>query len=189
MINKDTATVSSITGGSLSWTFVSRVNTNAGSCELWRSFAPTPTSQSFTYNFSATIVSANHIICSITGTDFTGTNGSAAIGNIVTGTTTAAAPSVSLTTTRDNSWVWAAVNEGNTAAGTITAGTSQTILRSQNDVGNTCASFMWRQNAITPTSGTSVTMNCTAPTTGNCNILAVEILPAVRKNLGDLGIG
>jgi hypothetical protein len=189
MVNKDSATVSSISGGTSTWTLVSRSNTNAGSCEVWRAFVAVPSAQTFTYNFSGAIVSGNHLMCSITGADFTSQNGASAIGNVVTGSTTAAAPSIDLTTTRDNSWVWAAASEGTASAATITAGSNQTLLRSHNDTGNACASFMWRQNATTPTSGTVVTMNCTQPTNTNCNIVAIEILPAIRKNFASLGIG
>jgi hypothetical protein len=190
MINKDVATVSSITGGGLTWVLVGRSNANAGSTEIWRAFAAAPlppTSLLITYSQSVT--SLNQIFAAIQGADIAGANGSGAIGSFVTGSTTAAAASIGVTTTSDNSWVWAAASMGNAAPGTITPGSNQTILRSQTDSANAAGSWMWRQNALTPTTGTVVTMNCSAPTTGNCNIAAVEVLPAIRKPNASLGVG
>jgi hypothetical protein len=188
-INKDTNTVTSITHASLTFVNVTRANTNAGSMEVWRAFAPIPIAPStITINFASS-VSVNAMVAGFIGADFTGTNGSGAIGNTNTGSTTAAAASITLTTTRNNSWVFAAASQGNATASTITAGTAQTVLRSQNDTVNVCASWVWRQNSLTPASGTVVTMNCTAPTTGNCNMVTVELLPAVIKNFGALGVG
>ncbi len=189
-INKDATTVSSITGAGLTWVLVARANTNAGSSEIWRAFSPVPLiNQQMTITFSASTISGNIMFASIVGADMTGANGSGAVGATNTGSTTAAAPSISLTTTRSNSWVWAMGNEGTAAAGTITAGGGQTISRSNNDTTNAAASWMLRQNNLTATSGTIVTMNCTAPTTDNCNMAAIEILPAIRSSLSSLGVG
>lgn len=190
MINKDVATVTGVTGGGLTWVLVGRSNTNAGSTEVWRAFAAAPLAPSaLTITYSQSVTSLNQIVCAIQGADITGTNGSGAIGAFTTGSTTAAAASIGITTTRDNSWVWAAASMGNAAPGTITAGSNQALLRSQTDSANAAGSWVWRQNAITPASGTLVTMNCTVPTTGNCNVAAVEIVPAIRKNNASLGVG
>jgi hypothetical protein len=188
-VNKDTATVSSIATTGLTWTFVTRVNTNAGCVELWRSFAATPLAAvSTVVTFSIAVVSANVMACGFIGTDFTSGDGSSAIGSIATGTMTAAAPTINLTTTRNNSWVWAVTNTAN-ISGTLTAGSAQTIMRSQSDATNATAGWMWRQNARTPLTGTTVTMNSTSPTTGTGNIMAVEILPQRTYGLGTLGVG
>lgn len=189
-ICKDVATISSITATGLTWQLVTRVNTQAGSTEIWSAFSPTPFSnKTITFNFSTSIVSANFTVTSFVGADISGTNGSGAIGAVATTNTTAAAPSVNLTTTRDNSWVWAVANTGTAApGGTNNPGTGQSVLRQLNDTTNACGSWVWRQNSLTAISGTTVTSNITSPTTDNCNVAAIEILPAIRKNLGTTGI-
>lgn len=189
-INKDSgATVSSVTSTGLTWVLVGRANTNAGSTELWRTFVPAPISaKSVTVTFSTNIVSANLAIIGIVGADFTGTNGSGAIGAFLTGSTTAAAPSLTVATTRNNSWVWFACNAPG-ATGNPTVGSGQTIVRSQSDTTNTAMAWLQRQNALTAASGTNVTMNDASPSSASCNMLAVEILPAVYHNMGATGVG
>lgn len=188
-INKDVATISSVTGGGLTWLNVGRANTNAGSTELWRAFAATPISlQSVSATFSASVVSANAMVVGFVGADISGTNGSGAIGAFATAASSSAAPTVSVTTTRANSWVWGATNAAG-VTGAMNAGSGQTLIRNQNDTTNTALAWMQRQTALTGTSGTVVTINSTSPSTASCNTLAVEILPAQRKHLGALGVG
>ena len=189
-LNKDTATVSSITGNSLTWTLVARENTQAGSSEVWRTLCPTPlVAPTFTTTYSTSVVSGNICIIGIVGANLSGTGGSGAIGAVATSTSSAAAPSVSLVTTRANSWVWSIMNEGGGSATNITAGSNQTAVRPSNDTTNSAASWVLRQNALTPTVGTTVTMNVTSPSTFNCNSVAIEILPAVSRSLGSTGVG
>ncbi len=189
-INKDTGiTVSSIATPGLNWVFVSRVNTNVGCVELWRSFAPTPLSpQTTTINFSGSVVSANVMIAGFINADYSGTDGSNAIGSVTTGTFTGAVPTLNLTTTRSNSWVWAAINSSNTTS-TFTAGSSQQSIRTQTDSTNTTQAGVWRRTAYTPTSGTTVTMNLTSPSAGTGNVMAFEILPTTTHGLGAMGAG
>jgi hypothetical protein len=118
----------------------------------------------------------------------TGTNGSGAIGTFLTGTSSSAAPTLSVTTTRNNSWVWASSNDpSHDTSFTVSAG--QTLLRQYGDATNLCSSAVSQQSAVTLVSGTSVTMNYTAPTVDSCNILGVEILRATHLNLGSQGVG
>lgn len=188
-INKEAATVSSIAATGLTWTLVSRANAATGSVELWRAFSAAPlAATTATITFSASIVSANFMIVGFINADFSGSNGSAAIGAVANATFTTAVPTVSLSTTRNNSWVWA-VTQSSTTTTTAVAGSAQTIMRTQTDATNTTQSIMWRQTARTAVTGTSVTMNLTAPSTGTGNVLAVEILPAQMYNLGTLGAG
>jgi hypothetical protein len=189
-IAKDTNTISSVTGGGLTWVNVGRANTNAGSTEVWRAFAPTSQSFALTITMSAATVSFSYLVVGIIGADMTGTSGSGAIGALNTAASTSAAPTVSVTTTRNNSWVWAAGNDPANASGATSAvaGSGQLLLRNSKDTTNACSGWTQRQTALTPVSGTSVTMNNTAPT-DSCNILAVEILPAIHYNLGATGVG
>jgi hypothetical protein len=190
-INKDTgATVSSITTTGQTWELVGRANANAGSTELWRTVVASPTRAiGVTVNFSTNIVSANITILGITGAS-PASNGAAAIGAFTTGSTSGVPPSLSLTTTRNNSWVFFAANlPGST--GTPVGGTGQTIMRFQNDTTNTALGLMQRNNALTTSSGTNVTMNDTSPATPTTNMLAVEFLPqaSAASNLMLLGVG
>jgi hypothetical protein len=188
-VNQGSTTISSVTGGGLTWVNAGRANTNSGSVELWRAFAPVPLAQfSVVMNFSASTKSCNYLIVGLIGADITGTNGSGAIGALNTAAINASAPTVSLTTTRNYSWVWGIVNNSS-STNTCTVGSGQTQLRNAQDTTNACRSWMQRQSSLTAASGTVVTINDTAPTTDTCNILAVEILPAVTHHLGTLGVG
>jgi hypothetical protein len=189
-IPDDAATISSLTATGLTWELVARSNAVTGSCEIWRAMSPTTfLGRTVTINFSGSVVSANFVFMSMLGADMTGVNGSGAIGTTNTASTSAAAPSINLTTTRDNSWVWAMASESSVGIGTITPGSNQFVVRALTDATNVAGSWTWRQTAITPTAGTNVTMNTTNPTTANCNVVAVEILPAIHKNLGAMGVG
>lgn len=187
-ITKDATTVSSV-GGGLTWTNVSRANTNTGCVEVWRTFVPTPISgQQVIINLAASAVSVNYMVVGFAGVDLTGSNGSGAIGAVATGTSSSAAPSLNLTTTRNNSWVWTGYNAAG-VTGAMTAGSGQTVLRNLNDGTNIAQGWFTKQNSLTATSGTVVTSNSTAPSTASCNIISVEILPAIYHNLGATGIG
>jgi hypothetical protein len=85
-------------------------------------------------------------------------------------------PSVALTTTAAGSWVMSCSSDyyGN---GNATAGTGQTII-SQCDYSGLISIHFWRQTATTPTSGTTVTNNLTAPPNQQYNILSIEIRPS-----------
>ncbi|HEX3568636.1 MAG TPA: hypothetical protein VHT70_03075 [Candidatus Saccharimonadales bacterium] len=191
-INKDVgATVSSITTTGQTWELVGRANTNAGSTELWRTVVATPTRAiGVSVTFSASIVSANITVMGIAGAN-PSSNGLGAIGAFTTGSTSGVPPSLSLTTTQNNSWVFFGANlPGST--GTPTAGSGQTIMRFQNDTTNSAIGLMQRNNALTTSSGTNVTMNDTSPTTPTTNMLAVEIVPSATttvSNLMLLGVG
>jgi len=188
--NSATATtISSLGGGGLTWVNVGRANTNAGSTEVWRAFAPTPQTFALTVNMSAATVSFSYLLVGILGADMTGANGSGAIGAFGTAAATGTAPTVSITTTRNNSWVWGAGNDSTSGTNGAVAGTGQTLLRNSKDSTNTCGGWAQRQTLLTSASGTSVTINNTTPAADTCNILAVEILPALRYNLAATGVG
>jgi hypothetical protein len=185
-IMQDVTTVSSITTSGLTWVNVGRANVNTGSTELWRTFVATPQTFNFTITFSASTNFGNYMITGFVGADLTGSNGSGAIGAFSTAASTTAAPTVTITTTRNNSWVWGAGNDPSHTTAPV-AGSNQTVLRTTS--AGTSRGWMQRQNAITPASGTGVTINDTTPSVDSCNILAVEILPAVHLNLGATGVG
>lgn len=175
----DDGTVSS-TGG-LSWSLAGRKSTNAGSTngagteacvEIWRAYAATaPGSITVTDTRAdgAGGTDRQHIlkVLVITGAE-------PVWAGAITGTSSASGlPSASVTTTRASSWVFAVASDW-AQAGLGTAGASQTII-DEDDVAGQYSAHIWRQDATTPASGTSVTMNLTAPAAEQYNELAIEV--------------
>jgi Domain of unknown function (DUF4082)/Bacterial Ig-like domain/Bacterial Ig domain len=167
--------VNTMTGAGLTWTLVKRTNVQRGTAEIWRAFAVAALAN---VSVTATLSSsqpASMTVVTFTGMDTTGTNGAGAIG--ATGTSNAAtgAPTGNLVTTRNNSWVFAAGDDwdGSTAR---TVGANQTLVH-QLLVNGLDTFWVQRQNATTPLSGTTVTINDTAPTNHRYNLTLVEVLP------------
>ena len=108
-------TVTSVTGAGLQWALVVRTNTQGGTSEIWRAFAPSTLSN---VTVSATLsqsVASSITLMSFKGVDTTGTNGSGAIGATGSGNASVGLPSASLVTTRNNSWVFAIGNDYDSA--------------------------------------------------------------------------
>jgi hypothetical protein len=109
---------------------------------------------------------------SLTVVAFTGAGG---IGATVVGNGSRTAPAVSLTTTGAGSFVYGVGNDSvrKTAR---TPGASQTIVHQW--VGNNSNQTFWTQsrNGAVATAGSVVSINDTAPTNGDWNLAAVEIL-------------
>ncbi len=166
--------VRSISGAGLTWVLVNRTRTQKGTAEIWRAFAPTQLSNtSVTATLSQEVTSSMTII-SFVGVDTTGTNGSGAIGAVGTGNASTGAPKASLVTTRNNSLViGVGVDPQRAIARTAAAGQ---YLVHQYLASN--AGTYWVQSLSGPTalSGTSVTMNDSAPTSDAYNFSISEIL-------------
>jgi hypothetical protein len=172
-------TVSSVSGGGLTWVLVIRTNVQSGTAEIWRAFATAPLSNvSVTANLSQTVESSITVM-SFAGVDTTGANGSGAIGATGTGNASQGAPTASLTTTRNNSWVFGVGNDFDNAL-SRTPGPSQTLTHQDlapiNDT-----YWVQSQSSPTPLSGTTVTINDTAPTSDRYNLSICEILPAITS--------
>src|SRR5438270_5816940 len=121
-----TTTVSSVAGGSLTWVLVQRTNTQQGTAEIWRAFAPTAlTNITVTSTFSQSVLSSMTIV-SFSGVDTTGTNGAGAIGATATANAATGAPSATLTTTRANSVLFG-VGEDPTTKLARTLGSNQSV--------------------------------------------------------------
>ena len=170
-------TVSSIAGGSLTWTLVKRTNTQRGTAEVWRAFAPAVlTNATVTATLSAS-TTASLTVVTFTGASTAGTGGSGAIGATGSGNSSKGAPTASLTTTVANSWVFGVGNDwDNATARTVPA--NQTMVHQ--DVATSNGDTYWVQcmTATTPTPGTVVTINDTAPTGDRYNLTIVEVLPS-----------
>jgi hypothetical protein len=112
-------------------------------------------------------------VISFTGVDTTGTNGSGAIGNTASANAKTGAPTATLVTTRNNSWVFGVGNDYDNAIAR-TPGTSETVVHQDlTSTGDTY--WVQMQNATTPLGGTSVTINDTAPTGDRYNLSIVEV--------------
>ena len=173
---KSGITVSGVTGGSLTWTLVKRTNTQLGTSEIWRAFAPAVLSNATVTATLSQSVAASITVVTFTGADTTGTGGSGAIGATGTGNSSKGAPTASLTTTRNNSWVFGVGNDYDNAT-SRTVGANQTMVHQYlATTGDTY--WVQRQTNTTPTSGTAVTINDTAPTGDRYNLSTCEVLPA-----------
>ena len=169
-------TVTNVTGAGLTWKLVVRTNTQSGTAEIWRAFATSSLSQvNVTATLSQSVVSSIKVM-TFEGVDISGTNGSGAIGATGTANSPAGAPTASLITTRNNSWVVGVGNDYDNAIDR-SAGNNQTLVHEYlTPTGDT----YWVQMQSTPilTSGTRVTINDAAPTTDRYNLSLCEILPA-----------
>ena len=166
-------TVTGIAGGGLTWTLVVRTNVQSGGSEVWRAFATAPLSNvTATATLSQSVV-ASITVMSFTGVDTTGVNGAGAIGATASANAQTGAPTATLITTRNNSWVFGVGNDFDNAIAR-TPGTGQSIVHQDlTSTGDTY--WVQMQNTPTPLSGTSVTINDTAPTTDRYNLSAVEV--------------
>ena len=168
--------VTGMTGAGLTWQLVVRANVQSGTSEIWRAFAPSVlTGASVTATLSQNAVSSLTIL-SFTGADTSGTNGSGAIGATAAFNRTTGAPTGTVTTTRNNSWVFGVGNDYDNAIAR-TVGANQTMV---NQYFTPTGDTYWaqRQNSPTPLSGTVVTINDTAPTGDRSNLALCEVLPA-----------
>src|SRR5207245_4917863 len=99
-------TVAGVTGAGLTWVLVRRTNVQSGTAEIWRAFAPTTlTGVSVTATLSQSTAGSMTVV-SFSNVDTTGTNGSGAVGATASANAGSGAPTATLVTTRNNSWVF-----------------------------------------------------------------------------------
>jgi hypothetical protein len=169
-------TVTGVSGGGLTWALVRRTNVQGGTSEIWRAFAPAPLSNVTVTATLSQNVAASLTVMSFTGVDTTGTNGSGAIGATGSGNSFEGAPTASLVTTRNGSWVLGVGNDYDNAI-SRTPGAGQMLVH-QYLAAVEDTYWVQRQDTATPASGTTVTINDTAPTTDRYNLTICEVLPS-----------
>jgi N,N-dimethylformamidase beta subunit-like protein/Big-like domain-containing protein len=171
-------TVTSVTGGGLTWALVLRTNTRRGTAEIWRAFAPAALTNVTVTATMAQNCASSLVVLSVRGADTTGANGSGAIGATRSANGASGAQTASVTTTRAGSWVFGVgVDWDRPVARTL--GPNQTLIHQyMPPVGDTY--WVQSMSAPTPLSGTNVTINDTAPTTDQWNLSVCEILPALQ---------
>ena len=169
-------TVTAVSGGSRTWTLVKRTNVQSGTAEIWRAFASNPLSNvAVTATLSQSVLSSITVV-SFTGVDTSGSNGSGAIGATGDANASSGAPRATLTTTRNNSWVFGIGNDYDNAI-SRTLGSGQTLVHQYlTSSGDTY--WVQRETATTPASGLLVMINDTAPTGDRYNLSIVEVLPS-----------
>ena len=174
-----TIQVNSMSGGGLTWSLVKRTNAQHGTAEIWRAFATSPLANAVVTATLSSSAASSITVLSFKGVDTTGTNGSGAVGATASASASSGAPTVSLISTRNNSWVLGVGNDWNNALAR-TVGSNQSIIHQYlATVGDTY--WVQGQNAPTPLAGSTVTISDTAPTSDSYNLTAVEVLPATTS--------
>lgn len=144
-----------------------------GLTSIWHGFANSVVSgQTVTITFSSSAVGPRWAaLFAFTGSD-------SVVGATARNGGASGAPSQNLITTRDNSWVWGVIWDWSNNV-TPVLGSNQTQQAIVNDSTGGDAGWVQSQTNVTPSSGTTVTINDTSPTTDNWNLVMVEILPAI----------
>jgi hypothetical protein len=161
--------VTSVTGGGLTWTLQARSNTQSGTSEIWKAVAASVlTNATITAKFPSAQDCAMTLV-SIASADIL-VDGAVNTANAATGL-----PAASLTTTAPNSWVFAVGNDWDSAAAR-TVGLGQTKVDEYlAPLGDTY--WVQRVTNVVPSTGTSVTLNDVAPTPSNdrWNLALIEV--------------
>src|SRR4051812_37331028 len=166
-------TVTSVDGGGLTWVLVVRSNTQAGTSEIWRAFAPSPLiGVTVTATLSQAVMSSITVVAFI-GADTTGTNGSGAIGATAASNSAFGAPTAAVMTTRADSMVLGVGNDYDNAIAR-SPGVEQVIMQqSLTSAGDT----YWVQRRLRGyPAGTVVSIDDTAPVSDRYNLAVVEVL-------------
>jgi len=158
-----------VSGAGLTWTLVRRANTQTGSAEVWQAKAA---ARLVNVTVKSTQAKPN-FRQSLTVVSFRGASGTGAtsIASAATG-----APAVTLVTTKPNALVYGVGNDADRAVAR-TLGAGQTMVHQS--VVTASADTFWaqRRSAAATAAGSSVTINCTAPTNDRWNLVGVEIVP------------
>jgi len=140
-------TVTGVSSAAVNWALVKRANGTLGDAEIWRAFAPSTLN-----NVKVTATLSQSTVASITivvfsGADSSGVNGLGAIGATAAASAASGAPTASLVTTRNNSWVFGVGSDWDRAV-LRTIGPNQTMVQQYLSPVN---STFWVQRQITRT--------------------------------------
>lgn len=156
-----------VTGGGLTSTLVKRANTQYGASEVWTANAAdilTDLSVTATQTVKASYHQSLTVIAY---------RGSAGIGASVAAHAPSGAPTVELTTTKGGSIVVGSGNDWDSSTAR-TIGAGQTLIHEYRDTAFGDDFWVQRRTDPVASAGTSVTLNATAPTTNQWNMVAVE---------------
>ena len=156
----------------LSWTLVSRADAQAGTAEIWSATAPSSPLTNVTVTSTLAKTGYNQ---SITILELHGASGVASVGAHASTGAPLGAPTVSLTTTGNGSWVAGVGNDWDQAIAR-TLGPNQQLLHQQLITSTGDTFWVQATTGVAPSSGTLVTLNDTAPTSDRWNFSAVEVV-------------
>lgn len=163
------AQTATVTGAGLTWTLVRRVNTRAGTSEVWQATAAAKlTNVTVRSALSRTGFDQSLTVVALKGVSGVGASAGASALN--------GAPTVQLTTSAPGAWVFAVGNDWDSAVAR-TLGPGQTMVHEWVDTGVGDTFWVQRLTNAVPSAGTVVTLNDTAPTTNRWNLVAVEVVP------------
>ena len=165
------SSVSNVTGAGLHWTLVARTNEQNGTSEIWKAFTAVPLSK---ISVKATL--SQSAGSSMTVISFSGVDQAEPVGATGNGSARAGAPSATLVTTRNGSWVIGVGNDVDHAIARTAAAGQSLVHQYLSSTGDT----YWVQtlNASAGAAGTRVTMSDTAPAGDRFNFAIVEIRSA-----------
>jgi hypothetical protein len=158
-----------VSGAGLSWTLARRVNTQAGTSEIWTALASGPLAN---VTVSATQGRAGYHQ-SLTVVSFIGASG---IGASSAANAPNGAASVSLTTTAAGAMVFGIGNDWDRAIAR-TIGPNQAMLHQWVDSSTGDTSWVQQWKGSVPARGTTIRLNDAAPSADRWNFAAVEIVP------------
>ena len=165
-----TQTVTSVTGGGLTWKLAARSNATWGTTEVWQASATSPVTGAV---ITATL-GKGRFDGAITVAAFTGAGST--VGAVATSSGASGAPTDKITPTGCDSVIWAAGHDW-THNTVPVAATGQTLVHLFVDA-RVHDSF-WTQSVTAPTTtGTAVTVTDTGPTKDRWTLAAVEITAA-----------
>jgi hypothetical protein len=167
--------VSSLTGGGLQWTLAARANGQPGDAEIWYTM-PTSAVSNVTISASRALAGCNTGTCNglLVVAVFSGTNLARPVGTTGIASRSTGAPTVSLTTTRDLSWVFG-VGADWTHATLRSVGAGQTLLHDDQSTENDDEYWVQYMTNATPASGTLVTLDVIHPTNEIYDFASIEI--------------
>ena len=173
------ATVAKVAGGGLKWELVRRTNVQLGTAEVWRAYAAQRLKNVAITATLADPAASSMTVVSFANVDSSGQNGSGAVGATASGNSRRGTPSATLTTTRNNSWVFGVGNDWDTAT-PRTLGPNQVMVHQyMAPVGDTY--WVQRTASAVPRTGTKVTMGAVAPSKDRYNLTLVEILASPQE--------
>lgn len=171
-----TQKVSSVTGGGLTWTLVSRSNSTWGTAEIWQAHA--------TSKLTKTVVTAKFAKSGFDGsiTVAAFANAAASVGTSTSGSGTSGAPSVTVAPHADGSLIWATGHDW-TRATTPAPLANQTLQHSFLDkrVGDS----FWTESFDSPTTDFPITIGASTPSTDRWQLVGVEIPAAVTGSISN----
>jgi hypothetical protein len=171
-------TISNLSGGGLSWNLAVRANAQPGDAEIWYAIATSGVT-GITITASRSSENCNTGVCNgLLGVAvFSGVNLARPVGANAARSQATGTPAVSLTTTRDQSWVFGVGADWDQAA-TRVIGAGQTMGHDDQSTQNGDDYWVQYMTSPTPASGTLVTLDDLAPANHIYNFASVEICVA-----------